>query len=206
MNRSLPEFSSREKGAHQGAYSRTVFGFWLYLLTDCILFAILFAVFAVLRSATAGGPDLRNLIDLRMVLLETLLLLASSFTIAMGTLHVIEENLRKLIAWLFLTFLLGAFFLALQIHDMAGLVAQGASWSRSAMLSAYSTLIGVHGVHIFFGLFFMVFFTLQLLRRGFTEAVLIRLTCLRLFWLFLDLIWIVMFTYVYLLGGGYFGY
>lgn len=185
---------------HHDAYSRTVFGFWLYLMTDCILFGALFAVYAVLIHGTAGGPAPRDIIHLPFVLAETLILLTSSFTIALGMLQVLYNSRKKLIAWFAATFILGIAFLAMEIDEISRLISDGDTWQRSAFLSAYFTLLGVHGVHIFFGLLLMIVFIAQVMRRGLTEVVLTRLTCLRLFWLFLYLIWIVMYTYVYLLG------
>jgi len=185
---------------HHDTYSRTVFGFWLYLMSDCIMFAVFFTVYAVLFSGTAGGPAAKDIINLPTAFIETLILLTSSFTIVMGMLQVLYNNKKKLVAWFVVTFLLGSLFLAMQINDMGILINKGYIWKNSAFLSAYFVLLGVHSVHICFGLFFMVFFIIQLLKRGLTQVVLTRLTCLRLFWLFLDLIWIIMFSYVFLLG------
>jgi cytochrome o ubiquinol oxidase subunit 3 len=185
---------------HHDTYSRTVFGFWLYLMTDCILFAVLFAVYAVLIHGTAGGPTARDIIHLPFVLAETLILLTSSFTIALGMLQVRYNDKKKLIAWFAATFLLGLAFIAMEWTEFSRLISEGNTGQKSAFLSAYITLLATHGIHILFGLLFMIVFIAQILRRGLTPVVLTRLTCLRLFWLFLDLVWIVMFTYVYLLG------
>ncbi len=182
------------------SYSRTVFGFWIYLMTDCVFFGVLFAVYAVLLSGTAEGPGPKEIIHLPFVLIETLILLVSSFTMAVGTLHAVRKEKNKLIGWLIVTFLLGLVFLLMGGSEMSDLIAAGTSWQRSAFLSAYFALLATHAIHIFFGLLFMIVFAAQVLHRGFTATLLTRLTCLRLFWLFLDLVWIVMFTYVYLLG------
>lgn len=186
--------------AHHDTYSRTVFGFWLYLMTDCVFFACIFAVYAVLNQGTIGGIGPKEVIDLPFVLVETVILLTSSFTIALGMLQVVYDNKKKLLGWFGATFLLGALFLTLQGVEMTRLLNAGNSWEKSGFLSAYFALLGSHGIHIFLGLVFMVVFMLQAMRRGLTPVVLTRLSCLRLFWLFLDLIWIVMFSYVYLIG------
>jgi cytochrome o ubiquinol oxidase subunit 3 len=200
MIRPITPHHLRYPDVNHDTYSRTVFGFWLYLLTDCVLFAVLFAAYAVLLSGTAGGVTAQQIIHLPIVLWQTLALLASSFTIALGMLQAIYNNLKKLIGWFALTFLLGILFLFLQWSDLSSLINEGNTWNKSAFLSAYFTLEITHALHIIFGLLFMIVFLAQALRRGLTDVVLTRLTCLRLFWLFLDLIWIVMFSYVYLLG------
>ncbi len=182
-------------------YSRTIFGFWLYLMTDCVLFATLFAAYAVLIGGTARGPTAHDIIDLPFVLGETLILLLSSFTIAIGMLQSLYNDKKKLIIWFAVTFLLGLAFLVMQGIEMSRLISAGYTWQKSAFLSAYFTLLGTHGLHVLVGLLLMLLFIGQAIRRGLTLVVLTRLTCLRLFWLFLDLLWIVMYTYVYLLGG-----
>jgi cytochrome o ubiquinol oxidase subunit 3 len=190
----------RYPDSHHDSYSRTVFGFWLYLMTDCILFSVVFAVYAVLLHGTPGGPGPKELIHLPFVLAETLILLASSFAIALGMLPAVRGEVKKIVPWFVLTFLLGAAFLGMEWKEMSDLLAAGYTWKKSAFLSSYFALLATHGVHIFFGLLFMIVFVAQALKRGLTQTVLTRLTCLRLFWLFLDLVWIVMFTYVYLMG------
>lgn len=182
-------------------YSRKTLGFWVYLMTDCILFASLFAVFAVLRTATAGGPSGAELFDLNFVLVETIILLTSSFTIGLAVLGA-ERGLKKQsVIWLVATFLLGAAFLAMELYEFSHLVLEGHGWQRSAFLSSFFTLVGTHGLHILIGLLWLAVVTVRLWRRNFKETDMRRLGLLGLFWHFLDIVWIFIFTIVYLIGG-----
>lgn len=182
-------------------YQRKTLGFWVYLMTDCILFATLFAVFAVLRTATAGGPSGADLFDLNFVLIETMILLISSFTVGLAVLGA-ERGLKKQsIVWLILTFLLGAAFLALELWEFNHLIAEGHGWQQSAFLSSYFVLVGTHGLHIAVGLIWMAVVIFRLLQRNFKETDVRRLSILGLFWHFLDVIWIFIFSFVYLIGG-----
>lgn len=182
-------------------YKRKTLGFWVYLMTDCILFATLFAVFAVLRNGTAGGPTGADLFDLNFVLIETMILLTSSFTIGLAVLGA-ERGLKKqAIVWTVLTFLLGAAFLALELWEFSHLIAEGHGWQQSAFLSSYFVLVGTHGIHIAIGLIWMAVVIFRLLQRNFKETDVRRLSILGLFWHFLDVIWIFIFSFVYLIGG-----
>ncbi len=182
-------------------YQRKTLGFWVYLMTDCILFATLFAVFAVLRTATADGPSGADLFDLNFVLIETMILLISSFTVGLAVLGA-ERGLKKQsIVWLILTFLLGAAFLALELWEFNHLIAEGHGWQQSAFLSSYFVLVGTHGLHIAVGLIWMAVVIFRLLQRNFKETDVRRLSILGLFWHFLDVIWIFIFSFVYLIGG-----
>ncbi len=180
--------------------SKTVFGFWIYIMTDCVLFACLFAAYAVLHNNTFGGPAGRELFSLPYVLTETLLLLTSSFTCGLATLAARRDDVRQVVAWFGATFVLGASFLALELTEFSHLVHDGNSWARSGFLSSFFTLVGTHGLHITVGLLWMVVIVIQLLGRGLTTHTVRRLTLLSLFWHFLDIIWIFIFTIVYLLG------
>lgn len=182
------------------AYSRTIFGFWIYLMTDCVLFATLFATYAVLHQNINGGPSAHDLFSLPFALTETFILLTSSFTCGLANLaaHRFEKN--RAIAWSCLTFLLGLAFLAMELKEFRHLVHEGNSWQRSAFLSSYFTLVGTHGLHITCGLLWIVVMIAQVLAKGITLATLRRLTCLSMFWHFLDVIWIFIFTIVYLMG------
>jgi len=186
--------------AHDDLYDRTQFGFWLYLMTDCVLFGTLFATYAVLHNNTFGGVSARDLFELPDVLLETLLLLFSSFTCGMAMMVVREKSKKKMLAWLLLTFCLGLGFLFLEIREFHHFVSQGHSWEKSAFLSSFFTLVGTHGAHISFGLLWMGVMMWQIGKRGITSHTLRRFTCLRMFWHFLDLVWIFIFTFVYLMG------
>ena len=186
--------------AHSQSVERTLFGFWVYLMTDCMLFGTLFAAFIVLRNNTFGGPSGKELFEMKGVIAETLCLLVSSFTSGIAMPDALGTTKRKVIGWFAATFVLGAAFLALELTEFSAFIREGNSWERNASLSAFFTLVGTHGLHITIGLFFMLFLMFQVHFSGLTPAVLKRLTCLRLFWHFLDLVWIFIFTIVYLMG------
>jgi len=179
---------------------RTVFGFWVYLMTDCVLFASLFATFAVLRSNTFGGPSGKDLFSLPYVLAETLALLTSSFTCGLAVLSARRGNKRMTLIFFAITFLLGITFLSLELSEFAKLAQEGNSWRRSGYLSAFFTLVGTHGAHITAGLIWMVVMMAQVISRGLTSSNVRKLTLLSLFWHFLDVVWIFIFTIVYLYG------
>lgn len=176
------------------------FGFWVYLMTDLLLFGTLFATYAVLHTATAGGPSAKEIFELPGILAETLILLTSSFTVGMALLAAQQRNHRHAAMWLMVTFALGASFLALELHEFKLLVADGHSWRTSAFLSSFFTLVGTHGAHITAGLIWLAVCTWRVMKQGITDNMLRRLTILSLFWHFLDIVWIFIFTYVYLLG------
>jgi cytochrome o ubiquinol oxidase subunit 3 len=180
--------------------SKTMLGFWIYLMTDCVLFASLFATYAVLKGNTFGGPSGKELFDLPFVLIETLLLLTSSFTAGLAILGLHQRSRKQVLAWFAVTFILGVSFLVMEISEFAKLAGEGNSWSRSGFLSAFFTLVGTHGLHIATGLLWMIVVGYQVLTRGLTESVSRRLILLSLFWHFLDIIWIFIFTIVYLMG------
>lgn len=185
---------------HHEVYTKTVFGFWLYLMTDCLLFATLFATYAVLHQNTFGGPSSHEIFNLPYVLVETIILLFSSFTCGLGTLLAHRHRKNKVIAFFSITFLLGLAFLILEVNEFSRLIEEGNSWQRSAFLSAYFTLVGTHGLHITAGLIWMAILMTQIFAWGLSFDNLKRLMCLSLFWHFLDIIWIFIFTIVYLMG------
>jgi cytochrome o ubiquinol oxidase subunit 3 len=176
------------------ATEKTFFGFWVYLMTDCVLFASLFAVYAVLHHNTFGGPSGYDIFRLPYVLIETFVLLTSSFTCGMAMLASQRRSKNTVLFWLGVTFLLGLTFLVMELHEFRGLVLQGDSWRRSGFLSSYFTLVGTHGLHITFGLIWMAIMCIYIWKRGLTDTVRKRLTMLSLFWHFLDVIWIFIFT------------
>jgi cytochrome o ubiquinol oxidase subunit 3 len=182
------------------ATEKTVFGFWVYLMTDCVLFASLFAVYAVLHKNTFGGPGGYSLFDLHYVLIETFALLTSSFTCGLAMLGMQRRSKQQVLFWLGVTFLLGLTFLGMELHEFQKLVIEGNSWRRSGFLSSYFTLVGTHGLHITFGLTWMAIMAYFTNKRGLTDTVRKRLMLLSLFWHFLDVIWIFIFTIVYLYG------
>jgi cytochrome o ubiquinol oxidase subunit III len=179
---------------------KPLLGFWLYLMSDCILFAGLFATYAVLQYATFGGPSAQDLADLPFVFGETMLLLTSSFTIGLALLAGKRGRKGLLLAGLAATFALGVAFLGMEIAEFRHLVAEGHGPSQSAFLSAFFTLVGTHGMHVFFGLLWMLVVAAHVLLRGLSGATLRRLTMLALFWHFLDIVWVCLFTFVYLVG------
>jgi cytochrome o ubiquinol oxidase subunit III len=182
------------------ADSKTIFGFWVYLMTDCVLFASLFATFVVLRNNTFGGPAGSELFSQPFVLTETIILLTSSFTVGLGLLAAKRKDKAQTLYWLGVTALLGLIFLGMEIYEFHKLYEEGNSWRRSGFLSAFFTLVGTHGIHIATGLLWMAVAMTQVVRIGLNRAVVRRLTMLSLFWHFLDIIWIFIFTIVYLMG------
>ncbi len=182
------------------AISRPVFGFWLYLMTDCVLFASLFATYAVLHKNTFGGPGANELFSTSYALAETLILLTSSFSVGLAILYAHSRQKDKIMLLLAITFVLGLAFLGLELNEFHHLAAEGNSWRRSGFLSAFFTLVGTHGLHITSGLIWMAVMAARIKSLGLTKTNIRRLTMLSLFWHFLDIIWIFIFTIVYLLG------
>jgi cytochrome o ubiquinol oxidase subunit 3 len=176
------------------------YGFWIFLLSDIIMFSALFAAYAVLSGQTAGGPAGRELFELRHVGIETLCLLFSSYTCGLGLLAVERRQLRAFYVAFALTFVLGATFLGLELSEFVGMVAQGAGPSRSAFLSAFFSLVGLHGAHVSVGLIWLGFLVAQTAVRGPRDFVRRRLLCFSLFWHALDIIWVALLTLVYLMG------
>lgn len=180
--------------------SKTYLGFWVYLMTDCVLFASLFATYAVLHANTNGGEGAAQLFDLNFVLLETLILLASSFFAGMALLFARAKDTSRALLLYGLVFVLGAAFLALEISEFRHLVLEGNSWRQSAFLSSFFTLVGTHGLHITVGLLWLATLAVRIVRRGLGKATLRQLTLFGMFWHFLDVVWIFIFTVVYLFG------
>jgi cytochrome o ubiquinol oxidase subunit 3 len=174
------------------------YGFWLFLLSDIVLFAAFFATYAVLSNATANGPAGVTLFDRHRVFAETMCLLVSSVTCGFSSLAVQKRNLTGTLVWLIATLILGAGFLTLEIKEFSSMVAMGAGPSRSAFLSAFYSLVGTHGLHVTAGLAWLLVMLVQLLTLGFQPMVRRRLFCFGLFWHALDIVWIGVFTIVYL--------
>ncbi len=185
---------------HHEAGPTTLIGFWIYLMSDCVLFSGVFATYAVLAHQYAGGPSGHELFDLKFVLAETMLLLVSSLTYGLATLAMNADNRAGVLRWLGVTFLLGAGFLGMELYEFHHMIAEGAGPDRSAFLSGFFTLVGTHGLHITSGLIWILVLSAQLLRDGLSEKNRTRVMCLSLFWHFLDIIWIGVFTLVYLMG------
>ncbi len=185
---------------HHDTGSTTVLGFWIYLMSDCVLFAALFATYVVMRNQTAGGPSGHELFSLPYVGVETALLLISSYTYGMAMISAEAGRQAALMRWLGVTLLMGLGFLGMEVHEFADLIAQGAGPSRSGFLSAFFTLVATHGLHVTSGIIWMLVLIFHVKRRGLTPENITRLTCLSLFWHFLDIVWIGVFTTIYLAG------
>lgn len=200
MSEITSEQAINENIVQQEVQDKTVFGFWVYIMTDCVLFASLFAIYAVLNNNTFGGPNGRELFSLPYVLAETLILLTSSFTCGLAMLATRQNHKKKVIFWFVITFLLGLAFLAMELTEFRHLVAEGNSWRRSGFLTSYFALVGTHGLHITIGLTWMAVLLFKVIKGGLISSTVRRLTLLSLFWHFLDIIWIFIFTIVYLRG------
>jgi len=198
--------ADHDHGHHdEQVQSRLTLGFWLYLMSDCLIFAVLFATFGVLVNNTAGAPSGRELFDLRFVLGETMLLLTSSLTFGVAMLGLDKRgksgqpgDARHVVRWLVLTFALGAAFVGMEIYEFRELLHEGAGPHRSAYLSAFFMLVGTHGLHVTAGLLWLTVMVHQIQVFGLDGTVRRKLACLSLFWHFLDLVWICVFTIVYL--------
>lgn len=176
------------------------FGFWIYLMSDAIIFSLLFATYAVMVGRTAGGPNARGLFDLAHAFAETMLLLCSSLTFGLASLSAHARNKGAVLFWLAVTFALGVGFVGMEIVEFHGMVMVGAGPQRSGFLSSFFTLVATHGLHVTMGLVWIVVLGCQLLVNGLTAPVASRLHRLGLFWHFLDIVWIGIFSVVYLPG------
>ncbi|MES1952713.1 cytochrome o ubiquinol oxidase subunit III [Salinisphaera sp. S4-8] len=176
------------------------FGFWIYLMSDVIIFSMLFLMYVDLSQRFAGGPTASEVFELRGVFLETMALLLSSLTFGMAMVNLHQGQKSRVMMWLGATFVLGAFFLGHELSEFVHLINEGASFTRSGFLSAFFGLVGTHGAHVFFGLVWLTVMVVQLQIYGLTAPVASRLARLSLFWHFLDLVWICVFSTVYLPG------
>lgn len=179
---------------------KNLFGFWLYILSDCVLFAGLFAVFAVLRGATYGGPDGEEMLNLPFVLLETTMLLVSSYAMGMALLAAQKQKRGLVLLALGIALALGLAFLGLEMSEFRGLILEGAGPGRSAFLSSFFTLVGTHGLHVAMGMLWMLVVGAHVWARGLAPGTMRKLKMLALFWHFLDIVWIFIFSVVYLLS------
>ena len=185
---------------HHNAEEASVFGFWIYVMSDCILFATLFAAYIVMHDNTFGGPGLRDIINLPYVLGETFFLLISNFTFGLAILALYKNKTSHVITWLAITFLLGLGFVGMEVNEFYQLYAEGHSWQSSGALSSFFALVGTHGFHVTMGLLWILTMTVQISRFNLTPTIKKRLVYLGLFWNFLDIVWIFVFTIVYLMG------
>jgi cytochrome o ubiquinol oxidase subunit 3 len=180
--------------------SSTLLGFWLYLMSDCLVFACLFATYGVLGRSYAAGPTGAELFDLPLVAVNTSLLLLSSITYGFAMLEMQRGRLKPVLAWLAITGLFGAGFLSLELYEFAHLIHEGAGPQRSAFLSSFFTLVATHGLHVTFGIVWLITLMVQVMQHGLIPDNQRRLMCLSMFWHFLDVVWIGVFTFVYLMG------
>lgn len=185
---------------NQDIFSKVTIGFWMYLMTDCLLFGTLFATYAVLHNNTFGGPSSRELFSLSTAFIETMILLFSSVTCGLGILAALKSEKNKILFWLAISFLLGASFVGIELTEFRHLVQEGNSWVRSAFLSSFFTLVGTHGLHVSIGLLWMGVMMGQVIWQGVNVNTFRRLVVFSMFWHFLDLVWIFIFTFVYLMG------
>ena len=192
-----PRFYMRDE-VH--AENGTLLGFWLYLMSDCLVFACLFAAYGVLGRNYAGGPNGAEIFELPVVALNTSLLLLSSITYGFAMLEMQRSRIRPVLGWLLVTGLLGAGFIFLELQEFAHLVHEGNGPQRSAFLSSFFTLVGTHGLHVTFGIVWLVTLMAQVGKKGLIPENRRRLMCLSMFWHFLDVVWIGVFTFVYLMG------
>ena len=190
----------KDVASERSEFNRTTFGFWIYLMTDCVLFASLFATYAVLRGGTTGDSTPRELFNIDYVLVETVVLLTSSLTSGLALLANMAGRTRQVVGWLIATFVLGAAFLGMELYEFNTLVQEGHTWATNAFLSSYFTLVGTHGLHIAIGLLWIIVLFALLWTKGSGHVFTKRLTLFSLFWHFLDIVWIFIFTLVYLMG------
>lgn len=188
------------KSHEEAANDRVMFGFWVYLMTDLLMFAVLFAVFAVLRNSTVGGPVGSELFSPSLALTGTLLLLTSSFTVGIGMIAARQGNKNQVLAWFGITFLLGLAFLGIELYEFAEFINEGHTLRTNAFLSSFFILVGTHGIHIISGLLWMAITLFFVIKRGLTAHMVRKLALLSLFWHFLDIVWIFIFTVVYLMA------
>ena len=179
---------------------KNIFGFWIYIMSDCILFASIFAVYAVLYKNTFGGIGPSDVASLPFVFVETMLLLTSSFTYGIAMLVRRRGLQNQMLLWMGITFVLGACFIAMELYEFAHLIHEGDTWQTSAFLSVFFTLVGTHGLHVTVGLIWMITLMIQVKKHGITSTTSTKLSCLGLFWHFLDVVWIFVFSLVYLMG------
>lgn len=194
-----PVFYEKHENAHPEG-SSTMLGFWIYLMSDCLIFAVLFATYGVLGANYAAGPSPKDLFELELVALNTAMLLLSSLTFGLAMIEMVKNNVRGTLTWLIVTGLFGLAFVGIELYEFAHLIHIGATPQRSAFLSSFFTLVATHGLHVTFGIVWLTTLWFQIKRHGLIEPNRRRLMCLSLFWHFLDVIWIGVFTFVYLMG------
>lgn len=185
---------------HHDTSGTDLFGFWVYIMSDCLLFATLFAMYAVLSMSTVGQINPQDVLDLKFVGVETALLLVSSFTFGMAMLGAYAKNMSRMAFWLCITWVLGASFIAMELYEFRHLIHIGADPQSGGYWSAFFGLIGTHGLHVTAGLIWMIIMFFHFKRDGFSGENMVRLSMLSLFWHFLDIVWVCVYSFVYLMG------
>ncbi|HML29817.1 MAG TPA: cytochrome o ubiquinol oxidase subunit III [Hyphomicrobium sp.] len=198
-DKETPVFYVTDEHEH-GEGGSTLLGFWLYLMSDCLIFAVLFATYGVLGGSFAAGPSPKDLFDLPLVAVNTSMLLLSSITYGFAVLEMQRNRKQPMLMWLAITMLFGGAFLGIELFEFTHMILEGATPQRSAFLSSFFTLVGTHGLHVTFGIIWMITLMSQVAKLGLTEANKRRVLCLSMFWHFLDVVWIGVFTFVYLMG------
>ena len=196
----VPVFHLMEGAPEHHPGDSTMLGFWIYLMSDCLIFACLFAVYGVLGRNYAAGPSGADLFDLQLVALNTAMLLLSSITYGFAMIEMNRNRTKAVLVWLAITGLFGLAFLGIEMYEFAHLIHEGATPQRSAFLSSFFTLVGTHGLHVTFGIIWLVTLMVQVGKHGLIRENKRRLLCLSMFWHFLDVVWIGVFTFVYLMG------
>lgn len=180
--------------------AKVTFGFWVYMMTDAILFAAMFATYAVLHNNTYGGPNISQVASLHHILLQTLVLILSTLTYGFSFVAFYRGAKARVLFWLALTFVLGVLFLGIEVKDMSILAQNGYNWKTSAFLSSYFMILSIHAIHILVGLVWMLILAIQVLMQGMTSMMKTRFTCFSMFWNFVSLMWIIIFTIMFLMG------
>ncbi|MET4896059.1 cytochrome o ubiquinol oxidase subunit III [Sphingomonadaceae bacterium jetA1] len=196
----LTYYLVEDEDHHHESGGSTAIGFWIYLMSDCLIFAILFATYGVLGTSYAGGPTPREIFELPLVALNTSMLLLSSITYGFAMIAMEKNKKTQVQMWLAITGLFGLAFLSIELYEFSKLIHEGATPQSSAFLSSFFTLVGTHGLHVTFGCIWLVTLMVQVGQRGLIADNKRRLMCLSMFWHFLDVVWIGVFTFVYLLG------
>lgn len=185
---------------HGEILKNNIFGFWVYIMSDCLLFASLFATYIVLKDSTAGGTNITPFVDMPYVMWETMLLLFSSFTFGLSLIAARDGKKSLVFTMMGATFLLGTGFVIMEIKEFLHIMHSGISWKSNASMSAFFTLVGTHGLHVVCGLFWMGMMFFQVFLRGLTDDTKAKMYCLGLFWHFLDIVWVCVFSIVYLMA------
>jgi cytochrome o ubiquinol oxidase subunit 3 len=185
---------------HHDVYSKTVFGFWLYLLTDFMLFATIFAAYSVLSGNHFGGPTQKQLFNLDHATLQTVIFLISTFTVGIAGVYTHRKKRGGAIVFFLISFVLGIVFLGMELHEFSHFIAAGSGWKKNAFASSFFSLVGMFVLHLVFALLWVIVLLVPVFRFGITARSVLRLTCLKMFWQFLSIVWAFIYTIVYLLG------